>query len=98
MLVRYTDEFGDWLDRLKDRQARKRILVRIERIREGNLGDHKFFDRIGELRFPFGPGYRVYFVRAGDTVVILLCAGDKSTQVEDIRRAKLMAEELRYEH
>lgn len=89
--VHYTTEFEEWLDGLRDRQARSRIMVRVERVKEGNLGDHKFFDGIGELRLVFGPGYRVYFVRQGDTVVILLCGGDKSSQSRDIERAKELA-------
>lgn len=54
----------------------------------------KFFDGIGELRIDYGPGYRLYFVKRGSTVVILLCGGDKSSQKRDIRRAIVMAKEL----
>lgn len=94
MEVRYTPQFEDWLNGLRDRTARSRILVRIERVREGNFGDHKIFDGIGELRFAFGPGYRVYFVQLEDVVVLLLCGGDKGTQSRDIDRAKALAKEL----
>jgi len=58
------------------------------------LGDAKFFDGIGELRIDYGPGYRVYLVRRGDVLVILLCGGDKRSQRRDIKRAKAMAKEL----
>jgi putative addiction module killer protein len=63
-------------------------------VEHGNLGDAKFFDGIGELRVDYGPGYRLYFVRQGASVVVLLCGGDKSTQAKDITRAKRMAKEL----
>lgn len=92
--VRQTTVFRDWLDGLKDRRAQSRIAKRIANVQSGLLGDAKFFDGIGELRVDYGPGYRVYFVRRGATVVILLCGGDKSTQGRDIHHAKKMAEEL----
>jgi putative addiction module killer protein len=60
----------------------------------GLFGDAKFFDGIGELRIDHGPGYRVYFVKRGDTIVVLLCGGDKRTQGKDIRRAIDMAKEV----
>ena len=74
--------------------ARARIGDRILRLRSGLLGDAKFFDGIGELRIDYGPGYRVYLVRRGDVLVILLCGGDKRSQRRDIKRAKAMAKEL----
>ncbi len=80
--------FRDWLETLKDREARARIRVRINRVRLGNLGDCKSVGGgVSELRIPHGPGYRVYFGRQGGTVVVLLCAGDKRTQVRDIEVA-----------
>ena len=92
--VRQTTVFRDWLDGLKDRRAQERIAQRIIRLQSGLFGDAKFFDGIGELRIDYGPGYRAYFVRRGDVVVILLCGGDKRTQDRDIRAAKAMADEL----
>ena len=92
--VRQTDAFVSWLRDLKDRRAVARIATRIARAEMGNLGDAKFFDGIGELRIDYGPGYRVYFVRRGNTLIILLCAGDKSSQQRDIQRAKDMAQEV----
>jgi putative addiction module killer protein len=65
--------------------------VPADRLEGGLLGDAKFFEGIGELRIDHGPGYRLYFVRRGNIVLILLCGGDKSTQDRDIKRAKEMA-------
>ncbi len=80
--------FRDWVEALKDREARARIRVRINRVRLGNLGDCKSVGGgVSELRIPHGPGYRVYFGRQGSTVVVLLCAGDKRTQARDIEVA-----------
>lgn len=92
--VRQTLIFRDWLDDLKDPQAVKRIAQRIVRLESGLFGDAKFFDGIGELRIDSGPGYRVYFVRRGDVLILLLCGGDKSTQKKDIERARKLAEEV----
>ncbi len=92
--VRKTAAFLGWFRSLKDERARARIQIRIDRLELGLFGDAKFFDGIGELRIDYGPGYRVYFLRRGDTVVILLCGGDKSSQSRDIRRAVEMAKEV----
>lgn len=93
--VRETDEFRVWLNRLKDRVARALILRRIDRVAFGNFGDVKpVGDGVSELRIDHGPGYRVYFVRRGETVIVLLCAGDKSSQAKDILRAKALAQEI----
>ncbi len=81
--------FRNWLESLKDRQARARIRVRLNRIRLDNFGDSKSVGRgVSELRIPYGPGYRVYFGRSGNNVVILLCGGDKRTQSKDIALAQ----------
>jgi putative addiction module killer protein len=81
--------FADWLDALKDRQARARIRTRIDRLALGNPGDHRALDGgVFELRIDIGPGYRVYFARTGNTIVLLLCGGDKATQQKDIEYAK----------
>jgi putative addiction module killer protein len=93
--VRRTAEFMEWIGALRDVPARARIAKRIDRIALGNFGDAKLVgDGVSELRFTFGPGYRVYYVRRGDVVVILLCGGDKDTQERDIERAKAMAKEI----
>ena len=91
--VRQTLEFRDWLASLRDQRARERIAQRVVRLQAGLFGDAKIFDGIGELRVDYGPGYRVYFVRRGNVLVILLCGGDKRTQSADIARARLMASE-----
>ena len=81
--------FRSWLEKLRDVQARARIRVRLNRIRLGNFGDTKSVgDGVWELRIPYGPGYRVYFARVKNTVVLLMCGGDKSTQSRDIHKAK----------
>jgi putative addiction module killer protein len=92
--VRQTDDFGKWLRDLKDIRAARKIAQRLVRVGAGLLGDAKFFEGIGELRIDYGPGYRVYFVRRGNTVIVLLCGGDKSSQDRDIKKAKLMANEV----
>ena len=93
--VRRTIEFIDWLTALRDTQARARIAKRIDRIAQGNFGDAKpEGDGVNELRFAFGPGYRVYYTRRGDVIVILLCGGDKDSQSRDIERAKEIAREI----
>ena len=80
---------------MKDQRAKAAIAKRMIRIQAGNFGDAKYLgDGVGELRFDLGPGYRVYFHRRGDIVVILLCGGDKKTQTADIEKAKAMIAEL----
>ncbi len=94
--VRQTEEFASWLRNLRDRRARARILVRIDRLRLGLQGDVKPVGRgLSELRIDYGPGYRIYFVKQGDHVAILLAGGDKRTQQRDIRRAMELASDLR---
>ncbi|MAY26372.1 MAG: addiction module antitoxin RelB [Polycyclovorans sp.] len=85
--------FDRWLDGLRDRRAKARIEVRLRRLSLGNPGDVKSVgDGILELRIDHGPGYRVYFMRRGVLLVVLLCGGDKSSQQKDIAQAKLIAE------
>lgn len=81
--------FVDWLRGLKDSQTRARIRVRIARLQVGNFGDCKAIGGgLLELRIDHGPGYRVYLNRRGDTLIVLLCGGDKRTQAQDIKRAR----------
>jgi len=81
--------FRQWMRGLRDAQARAKIRVRLNRIRLGNFGSAKSVGNgVSELVIPYGPGYRVYFARKGDSLVLLLCGGDKSTQPRDIRMAK----------
>jgi putative addiction module killer protein len=81
--------FAEWLKNLNDHEARSRIWARLARVASGNLGDHRSVGE-GELELPavFGPGYRIYFSRIGEAIILLLCGGDKDTQQRDIRRAK----------
>jgi putative addiction module killer protein len=81
--------FEVWLESLRDRQARARIKKRLDRIELGNLGDFKpVGEGVLELRIDYGPGYRIYFAESGATIILLLYGGDKSTQDQDILRAK----------
>lgn len=89
-----TEVFERWLLGLKDRSARIRVLVRIDRLADGNPGDSKpVRDGISELRIDHGPGYRVYFTRRGPVVIVLLVGGDKRSQDADIERAIAMAKD-----
>ena len=82
----------EWLNGL-DVQTRARVRVRIDRLEDGLFGDvEPVGEGVSELRLDFGPGYRVYFQKRGNTLIILLCGGDKSTQAKDIKRAKRLAE------
>lgn len=93
--IRESVEFVSWMQRLSDRRARLRIAQRVARLAAGNPGDSKSVGGgIVELRVDYGPGYRVYYVRQGATIVVLLCGGDKRTQRQDIRRAVAMAKAL----
>ena len=93
--VRETDVYTRWFRRLRDRQARARIDIRIRRLSLGNPGDVRPVGAgISELRIAYGPGYRVYFVRRGRALVILLAGGDKSSQQRDIARARSLAQGL----
>ena len=83
------------MQNLRDRVARSVINARIRRLSLGNTGDSKYLgDGISELRIDFGPGYRVYYTHIDKTIVILLCGGDKSTQLSDIIKAKVIASNL----
>ncbi len=93
--LRQTIEFEDWLADLRDEIARSAIGKRIIRLQAGLFGDAKpVGEGVSELRFKIGPGYRVYFQQRGPVIIMLLCGGDKSTQVSDIKRAKLIAARL----
>ena len=86
--------FDKWLSGLRDRQAMARIAARLDRLALGNFGDAASVrGGVSELRIDYGPGYRVYCLRRGKLHVVLLCGGDKSSQVRDIARAQALAEE-----
>jgi putative addiction module killer protein len=93
--VRHTEAFLAWFRSLRDRQARARIMVRIDRLSLGNSGDvRQVGEGVSELRIDYGPGYRVYFVRRGVELVIVLGGGDKRTQSRDIQIALQMARSI----
>jgi len=93
--VRQTDSYAEWFKSLRDRQARARINTQIRRLSLGNPGDVRpVGEGVSELRIDYGPGYRVYFVQRGETLVILLAGGDKRTQNRDIKTALELAREL----
>lgn len=92
--VRQTTEFAGWLSKLRDAQAKARVLVRIRRFTLGNLGDVKpVGGGVSEARIDYGPGYRLYFVQRGEMLIILLCGGDKKSQPADIKRALELSED-----
>ena len=93
--LRRTAQFIDWLVNLRDVQARARIAKRLDRLVDGNFGDVRSVGGgVSELRFTFGPGYRVYFTVRNRQVVILLCGGDKSSQDRDIKAAKQILKDM----
>ena len=90
------EPFTEWLKSLRDQRIRKRIQTQIHRIESGNLGDHKpVGDGVFELRLHFGTGYRIYFGEVDNTIILLLCGGDKSSQDRDIVRAKVHWQEYK---
>ena len=94
--VRQTDEFRRWLSKLADLRAQARIQAHIDRLALGNPGDTRSVgEGVSELRIDCGPGYRVYYMRRGNILVILLCGGDKSTQDKDIKRAHAIGRQLK---
>ena len=93
--VRQTNTYAQWFAKLRDRQVRARIDVRIRRLSLGNPGDVRpVGEGVSELRIDYGPGYRVYFVQRGQRVVILPAGGDKRTQSQDIETALALAREV----
>jgi putative addiction module killer protein len=89
----YEDEFGysafsEWLKNIGDKSIRSKILTRLDRVKAGNFGDYKYLENgVFELRFMFGPGYRIYFGKVEERVIVLLQGGDKSSQKKDILKA-----------
>lgn len=93
--IRKTEVYAKWLENLKDVRGRARIMVRIQRLASGNPGDVKpVGEGVSELRIDYGPGYRVYYKKQEQEVVILLARGDKSTQTRDIKTALNLAHNL----
>lgn len=89
-----TETFRKWRIRLKDERARVLIASRLDRLAFGHAGDvEPVGNGISELRIHYGPGYRIYFQKRKNTIIILLCGGNKSTQAKDIKTVKRLAEE-----
>lgn len=96
--VLLTQELQDWLDRVKDQRAQVRIATRLRQAEAGNLGDWKSVGgKVSEMRVDAGPGYRLYFTRRGNIVIVMLAGGDKATQARDIKRARHIASQLELE-
>ena len=96
--VRQTQEFQDWLDGLKDIKAQLRIVARLRLAEAGNLGDWKAVGgEVSEMRIAFGPGYRLYFTKRQNVLIVMLAGGDKSTQARDIKRAQKLLQQLELE-
>ena len=94
-IIQTTDVFDRWLKGLKDFRAKAKVLTRLERVADGNLGDHKAIGNgVSEMRITEGKGYRLYYTIQGNIVVFMLIGGDKSTQQADIVKAIAIKEEL----
>ena len=90
-----TVPFEEWINGLKDPVTRHRIQTRLDRVEKGNFGDYRpVGEGVLELKFAFGPGHRIYFVEEGNVIIVLLCGGDKSSQVKDIKTAKMYWQDL----
>lgn len=95
MELQKTDLYDRWLRGLRDIQARARINARVQRLLDGNLGQHRVLaGGVVELKVDYGPGYRVYYTRRGSVWIVLLCGGDKTTQKDDIAAALAMVANL----
>ncbi|MBL8125747.1 MAG: type II toxin-antitoxin system RelE/ParE family toxin [Pyrinomonadaceae bacterium] len=93
--VRQTEVFSKWLTKLRDLRARARIQARIDRLELGSPGDVKSVGQgVSEMKIDYGPGYRVYFIRKGSELIVLLAGGDKGSQSSDIQKALRLAKEL----
>ena len=93
--VKTLPEFDDWLDHLKDRMTRLRLSRRLDRAQRGNLGDVKLITKdVYEMREHFGPGWRMYYAKRGDTLIVMLGGGDKDSQKSDIAKAMHREEKL----
>ncbi len=94
-IVQQTEEFHGWLDGLRDFRAQARITTRLRQAEAGNLGDWKPIEgALAEMRVDVGAGYRLYFTRRGNVVVVMLAGGDKSSQKRDLRKAKQMLKQM----
>ena len=97
--IKLTAEFEQWIDRLRDRPTRIRLLRRLEKAQRGLLGDiSSVGDGVYEMREFFGPGWRMYYLQHGDQLIVMLGGGDKSSQSDDIKAAKILAVQIREEN
>ena len=88
MQVEKTDQYRDWIDDLKDRTGRARVLMRVDRLIHCNAGSHRHLtEGVSELKIDVGPGYRVYYSQRGNKILLLIAGGDKSSQTKDIALA-----------
>ena len=93
--LRSTEYFDKWLAKIRGATAKKRLLARFDMVSNGHFGDHKQLDeRLFELRLFYGPGYRVYYTISGGNIVFLLAGGDKSSQTQDIAKARAILHDL----
>jgi len=98
-LIEKTVYFDKWLRKLKDNFAKSKILTRLKRLERGHFGDAKALkNKLHELKIDYGPGYRIYYTKKGDSIILLICGGDKSTQINDIDKAKEILKELEQEN
>lgn len=94
-IVKRLDEFDKWLDSLKDRPTRIRLIRRLDKAKQGLLGDVKpVGEDVFEMREFFGSGWRMYYIQQGSTIILMLVGGDKSTQSKDIQKAIQLANDL----
>jgi putative addiction module killer protein len=95
-IIKQTIYFSKWISKLKDIKGKVSIIRRVDRMKMGNFGDYKFVGSdVYELKIATGPGYRVYYRKRGSDIIILLVAGDKSTQNSDISKAQDLAKEYK---
>jgi putative addiction module killer protein len=93
--IEKTDDYRDWIDGLKDRAGRARVLMRVDRLIDGNPGSFRnLTDGVSELKVDVGPGYRVYYTQRATRLLLLLAGGDKSTQQHDIATAIRLAQDF----
>jgi len=91
-----TDQFKAWLTALRDKAGKAHVVRRLLRAEEGHFGDcEPVGEGVSEMRIHIGPGYRVYFARQGRVVYVILCGGDKSSQVRDIKQAKVLWRDIK---
>jgi putative addiction module killer protein len=94
-IIETTEEFDNWLENIRDSKTQKVIVKRVRSMSLGLLGETRSLaDGLFEAKVRYGPGFRLYFVNKGAKIIILLCGGDKSTQRQDIKRAKELAKEI----